>query len=91
MTNPFFKNYGPITIKDIYKVLFDAPFGLENYNIDFYRGEKKIGKLTSSIFSPKFNRYMGFVITKKENTLDKNNLFVKINKTYFKATLETFN
>ena len=25
--------------KDIYKVLFDA-FGLENYNIDFYRGEK---------------------------------------------------
>ena len=21
MTNPFFKNYGPITIKDIYKVL----------------------------------------------------------------------
>ena len=77
--------------KDIYKVLFDAPFGLENYNIDFYRGEKKIGKLTSTIFSPKFNRYMGFVINKKENNLDKNNLFVKINKTFFKATLETFN
>ena len=39
MTNPFFKNYGPIYLKDIYKVL-----GIKNDN---YNKKTKIFLLTS--------------------------------------------
>ena len=76
--------------KDIFKILFDAPIGLENNEVECYNGEKKIGKLTSLIFAPKFNKYMGFMISKVENTINKENIYVKIRRNFFKASIENF-
>ena len=77
--------------RDIYKILFDAPTGLENYEVECFKEEKKIGKLTSLIFSPKFNRYLGFLITKMENVVDKEKIYVKVGESFFKASIESFN
>jgi len=35
MTNPFFKNYGPITLRDIYKVL-ELNYGSKNKKIKIF-------------------------------------------------------
>ena len=76
--------------KDIYKILFDAPIGLENNEVECFKEEKKIGKLTSLIFSPKFNKYIGFLITKVENVLNKEDIYVKIRRNFFKVSIENF-
>ncbi len=77
--------------KDIYKVYFDAPIGLEHEKVECYSKEKRIGQLTSLIFSPKFNKYLGFMITRITNVLDKENIYVKIRKNYLKASIENLN
>ncbi len=74
--------------KDIYKVFFDAPLGLEYQEVNCYIKEKKIGKLTSMIFSPKFNKYLGFMISKKNDLIDCENAFIKIRNGIFKASIE---
>ena len=76
--------------KDIYKILFDAPIGLEDEEVECFKEEKKIGKLTSLIFSPKFNKYMGFLITRVENVLNKEDIYVKIRRNFFKVSIENF-
>ncbi len=75
--------------KDIYKVFFEAPMGLEDQGAICYVDEKKIGQLTSLIFSPKYNKYLGFMITKKINFLGKKEIFIKIKNGIFKATVES--
>jgi len=75
--------------QDIYKILFDAPVGLENEEVECFKEEKKIGKLTSLIFSPKFNKYLGFVITKKINFIGEKEIFIKIKNGIFKASVES--
>ena len=74
--------------KGIYKVFFEAPIGLDSQEANCYVKDKKIGQLTSLIFSPKFNKYLGFMITRKENIKDGNDFFVKIKTGIFKATTE---
>ena len=76
--------------KDIYKVFFEAPLGLESQDTSCYVNEKKIGQLTSLIFAPKFNKYLGFMITRKENIKNDNDYFVKLRTGVFKATIENF-
>ena len=76
--------------KDIYKVYFEAPLGLDAQEATCYVNDKKIGQLTSLIFSPKFNKYLGFMITRKENIRDDNDFFVKIRQGVFKAKIEIF-
>ena len=76
--------------KDIYKILFDAPIGLENNEVECFKEDKKIGKLTSLIFSPKSNKYMGFLIARVENFINKEDIYVKIRKNFFKAYIENF-
>ena len=76
--------------RDIYKVFFEAPLGLDDHEAVCYVEEKRIGKLTSLIFSPKFNKYMGFLITRVENVLNKEDIYVKIRRNFFKVSIENF-
>ena len=76
--------------RDIYKVYFEAPPNLDSFDVSCYAGDKKIGKLTSLIFSPKFNKYLGFMITKKENINNDKEFFVKIRTAMYKASIENF-
>ena len=75
--------------RDIYKVFFEAPLGLDDHEAICYVEEKRVGKLTSLIFSPKFNKYLGFVITKKINFIGEKEIFIKIKNAMFKATVES--
>ena len=75
--------------RDIYKVFFEAPLGLDNHEAVCYIEEKRVGKLTSLIFSPKYNKYLGFIITKKINFIGEKEIFIKIKNGIFKASVES--
>ena len=75
--------------RDIYKVFFEAPLGLDDHEAVCYIEEKRVGKLTSLIFSPKYNKYLGFIITKKINFIGEKEIFIKIKNGMFKASVES--
>ena len=85
--NRFFNVRGWFQV--FYKVFFEAPLGLDDHEAVCYVEEKRVGKLTSLIFSPKYNKYLGFVITKKINFIGEKEIFIKIKNGMFKASVES--